>query len=60
MNKLDLKGKIIVVLFILFLIISDIMFNFELIVLAIVSIIITIILAILLIIYHNKNFKRNK
>lgn len=57
MNRLNLKGKILVVLFIIFLIISAIMFNFEKMVLAIISFIIAFIFALLLAIYHKKNLK---
>jgi len=54
MNKLNLKVKISFVLFAIFLIISAILFNFEQMVLAIISLIIAIIFAVLLTNEHNK------
>lgn len=50
MNKLSLKGKILFALFSMFLIISSISFNFEKMIIAIISLIIAIICASLLII----------
>lgn len=57
MNRLNLKMKMLVVLFILFLCMSAIMFNFEQIALAIVSFVIAVMFALLLAIYHKKNIK---
>lgn len=57
MNRLNLKIKILVTLFILFLCISAIMYNFEQMALAIVSFTIAMIFALLLVIYHKKNIK---
>lgn len=57
MNRLNLKMKLLVMLFILFLCMSAIMFNFDQMVLAIVSFIIAAIFALLLAIYHKKNIK---
>lgn len=54
MNKLSLRGKISFVLFSIFLIISSILYNFEQIVLAIISFIGAIIFAVLLVIEHKK------
>ncbi len=54
MNKLSLKVKILFVLFVVFLIISDILFSFEQMILAIVSLIGAIIFGILLTIEHKK------
>lgn len=59
MNRLNLKMKLLVMLFILFLCMSAIMFNFDQMVLAIVSFIIAAIFALLLAIYHKKNIKWN-
>ncbi len=55
MSKLNLKGKISFILFIVFLIISDIFFNFEQIPVAFVSLIVAIIFAVLLVMYHGNN-----
>lgn len=57
MNRLNLKMKILVMLFILFLCMSAILFNFEQMTLAIVSFIIAVIFALLLAVYHKKNIK---
>ncbi len=54
MNKLSLKIKIIFLLFAIFLIISAISFNFEQMLLAIISLIIATLFAVLLAIYHKK------
>ncbi len=54
MNKLNLKGKIFFTFFALFLIISAVSFNFELMILAIVSLTVAIIFALLLTIEHKK------
>lgn len=52
MNRLSFKGKISFILFAVFLIISAILFDFEQIILAIISLIIAIIFALLLTIWH--------
>lgn len=57
MNKLNLKGRILVILFAIFLIISAVSFNFEHMILAVISFIVVIIFTVLLIIESKKGFK---
>ncbi len=60
MDKLGLKGKILFVLFAVFLIISAILFNFEQMILAVISFIVAVIFALLLVMVHKKEFKSNE
>ncbi len=57
MKKLSLKGKLLFISFVVFLIISGTLFNFDQMTLAVVFLIVAIIFAILLEIYHKNNFK---
>ncbi len=57
MNKLSLKTKILFVLFAVFLIISAILFNFEQMILAVISFIVAVVFAALLVIDHKKEPK---
>lgn len=59
MDKLSLKCKILFILFAVCFIISDILFNFEQMILAIISFIIAIIFAVLLTIEYKKNSNKN-
>lgn len=52
MNKLSLKGKISFILFAVFLVVSAILFNFEQMIFAIISLIVAVIFAVLLAIEH--------
>ncbi len=52
MNKLSLKSKISFILFAVFLVISAVLFNFEQMIFAVISLIIATIFAVLLAIEH--------